>query len=48
MLKEADNLEFVKDFAVGGVSAVFAKTAVAPFERVKLLLQVRFLQYRQK
>ena len=30
---------FVKDFLVGGVSAAVSKTAVAPIERVKLLLQ---------
>ncbi len=45
MLKEAANLQFVKDFGVGGVSAVFAKTAVAPFERVKLLLQVMLPEF---
>ena len=28
----------VKDFLVGGVSAAVSKTAVAPIERVKLLL----------
>ncbi|XP_060520285.1 ADP,ATP carrier protein 1-like [Cylas formicarius] len=32
---------FVKDFLAGGVSAAIAKTAVAPIERVKLLLQVQ-------
>jgi solute carrier family 25 (adenine nucleotide translocator) protein 4/5/6/31 len=30
---------FVKDFFVGGISAAVSKTAVAPIERVKLLLQ---------
>ncbi len=29
---------FVKDFFIGGVSAAVSKTAVAPIERVKLLL----------
>jgi solute carrier family 25 (adenine nucleotide translocator) protein 4/5/6/31 len=29
---------FVKDFLVGGISAAVSKTAVAPIERVKLLL----------
>lgn len=32
---------FLKDFMVGGVSAAVSKTAVAPIERVKLLLQVQ-------
>lgn len=32
---------FVKDFMAGGVSAAVSKTAVAPIERVKLLLQVQ-------
>jgi len=32
---------FVKDFLVGGISAAISKTAVAPIERVKLLLQVQ-------
>lgn len=32
---------FVKDFLAGGISAAVAKTAVAPIERVKLLLQVQ-------
>lgn len=31
---------FLKDFAAGGVAAGISKTAVAPIERVKLLLQV--------
>jgi len=33
---------FLKDFLAGGVAAAISKTAVAPIERVKLLLQVRF------
>eukprot|EP00124_Ichthyophonus_hoferi_P005558 Ihof_evm2s837 gene=Ihof_evmTU2s837 len=33
--------EFFKDFLRGGVVAAVAKTAVAPIERVKLLLQVQ-------
>jgi len=37
----ADPLSFVKDFAAGGISAAVSKTAVAPIERVKLLLQVQ-------
>ncbi|KAK6049764.1 hypothetical protein COOONC_12731 [Cooperia oncophora] len=33
--------KFAIDLAVGGVSAAVSKTAVAPLERIKLLLQVR-------
>lgn len=36
-------LSFAKDFLAGGVAAAISKTAVAPIERVKLLLQVRIL-----
>jgi len=32
---------FLKDFAAGGIAAGISKTAVAPIERVKLLLQVQ-------
>ncbi|KAK6591174.1 mitochondrial ADP ATP-transporter [Cryptosporidium xiaoi] len=32
---------FLKDFIVGGISATVSKTAVAPIERVKLLLQTQ-------
>ena len=32
---------FIKDFLIGGVSAAVSKTAVAPIERVKLLLQLQ-------
>lgn len=32
-----------KDFAAGGISAAVSKTAVAPIERVKLLLQVQHI-----
>lgn len=39
--KEKDLASFVKDFVAGGISAAVAKTAVAPIERVKLLLQVQ-------
>lgn len=35
-------ISFLKDFLAGGVAAAISKTAVAPIERVKLLLQVRF------
>jgi solute carrier family 25 (adenine nucleotide translocator) protein 4/5/6/31 len=38
----ADNKSsFLLDFALGGVSAAISKTAVAPIERVKLLLQTQ-------
>jgi len=30
--------DFIVDFLVGGISAAVSKTAVAPIERVKLLL----------
>lgn len=39
--KPFDGWSFFKDFMAGGVSAAVAKTAVAPIERVKLLLQVQ-------
>jgi solute carrier family 25 (adenine nucleotide translocator) protein 4/5/6/31 len=38
-----DPISFLKDFAAGGVSAAISKTAVAPIERVKLLLQVQHI-----
>uniref|UniRef100_A0A8C4Q0E6 ADP/ATP translocase n=1 Tax=Eptatretus burgeri TaxID=7764 RepID=A0A8C4Q0E6_EPTBU len=34
-------VNFLKDFLTGGVAAAISKTAVAPIERVKLLLQVQ-------
>ncbi|KAF3852354.1 hypothetical protein F7725_005709 [Dissostichus mawsoni] len=34
-------ISFMKDFLAGGVAAAISKTAVAPIERVKLLLQVQ-------
>ncbi|CAJ0931536.1 unnamed protein product, partial [Mesorhabditis belari] len=34
--------KFLVDLSVGGVSAAISKTAVAPIERVKLLLQVQY------
>ncbi|XP_053950661.1 ADP,ATP carrier protein-like [Anastrepha ludens] len=37
----SDPIAFLKDFMAGGVSAAIAKTAMAPIERVKLLLQVQ-------
>lgn len=39
----ADPVNFLKDFIAGGVSAAISKTAVAPIERVKLLLQVQHI-----
>lgn len=33
-------VSFAKDFLAGGIAAAISKTAVAPIERVKLLLQV--------
>uniref|UniRef100_A0A8C4LYW5 ADP/ATP translocase n=1 Tax=Equus asinus TaxID=9793 RepID=A0A8C4LYW5_EQUAS len=40
--KDADAaVSFAKDFLAGGVAAAISKTAVAPIERVKLLLQVQ-------
>ncbi|XP_068141238.1 ADP,ATP carrier protein 2 [Drosophila tropicalis] len=36
-----DLKSFLMDFMMGGVSAAIAKTAVAPIERVKLILQVQ-------
>ena len=35
-------VSFAKDFLAGGIAAAISKTAVAPIERVKLLLQVSF------
>jgi len=37
----ADPVSFMTDFLAGGISAAVSKTAVAPIERVKLLLQVQ-------
>lgn len=39
--KALDPVAFAKDFLAGGVAAAISKTAVAPIERVKLLLQVQ-------
>ncbi|KAI1309435.1 ADP,ATP carrier protein [Halotydeus destructor] len=36
-----DATAFVKDLAAGGIAAAVSKTAVAPIERVKVLLQVQ-------
>ena len=38
--KGFDPVSFGKDLLVGGVAAAISKTAVAPIERVKLILQV--------
>ena len=38
---------FLKDFLAGGVAAAISKTAVAPIEGVKLLLQVRTARVRR-
>merc|ERR1712137_924358 len=40
-MANTDPMSFAKDFIAGGVSAAVSKTAVAPIERVKLLLQVQ-------
>ncbi|KAM7536279.1 hypothetical protein Aperf_G00000084775 [Anoplocephala perfoliata] len=37
--KKADQLGFVENFCLSGAAAVIAKTAAAPIERVKLLVQ---------
>lgn len=42
-MPDFDPMSFVKDFAAGGISAAVSKTAVAPIERVKLLLQVQHI-----
>merc|ERR1711915_120346 len=41
MGKAFDPMSFIQDFVAGGISAAVSKTAVAPIERVKLLLQVQ-------
>jgi len=41
MSKAFDPVAFAKDFLAGGIAAAISKTAVAPIERVKLLLQVQ-------
>jgi solute carrier family 25 (adenine nucleotide translocator) protein 4/5/6/31 len=37
--KPKDAKAFLTDFLMGGVSAAVAKTAAAPIERIKLLIQ---------
>ncbi|CAG9314942.1 unnamed protein product [Blepharisma stoltei] len=39
--KKGKQSNFLQDFLLGGVSAAVSKTAVAPIERVKLLLQLQ-------
>ena len=41
MSKPFDPVSFLKDFMAGGITAAFSKTAMAPIERVKLLLHVQ-------
>lgn len=36
-------INIVRGFAAGGVAAAISKTTVAPMDRVKLVLQVRYL-----
>lgn len=37
--KKGDDLGFLENFCLSGAAAVIAKTAAAPIERVKLLVQ---------
>ncbi|XP_020976364.1 ADP,ATP carrier protein ER-ANT1-like [Arachis ipaensis] len=39
MVKSSQYERFSKDFVMGGVAAIISKSAMAPIERVKLLLQ---------
>jgi solute carrier family 25 (adenine nucleotide translocator) protein 4/5/6/31 len=41
MSAKKNERSFASDFLIGGISAAVSKTAVAPIERVKLLLQVQ-------
>ena len=41
MANNGSPFAFLQDLALGGTSGVIAKTACAPLERVKILLQVR-------
>lgn len=40
-MKDKNNNNFLADFLAGGVSAAISKTAVAPIERVKMLIQTQ-------
>jgi solute carrier family 25 (adenine nucleotide translocator) protein 4/5/6/31 len=42
--KRSNTEKFIIDWLTGGISAAVSKTAVAPIERVKLLLQVQHVQ----
>ena len=39
MAKKGQKLTFIENFALSGAAAVISKTAAAPIERVKLLVQ---------
>lgn len=39
MSKKGEKLGFVENFALSGAAAIISKTAAAPIERVKLLVQ---------
>lgn len=43
MSELSGSVAFLKDFVAGGISAIVSVTAVAPIERVKLLLQVQHI-----
>ena len=38
-LADSDKLSFIENFCLSGSAAIIAKTAAAPIERVKLLVQ---------
>lgn len=46
MALESPTREFVTDLMAGGIAGAMAKTAVAPIERVKLILQTQDLNPR--
>lgn len=37
--EKSQTVEILKDFLIGGISAGFSKSLIAPIERVKLILQ---------
>ena len=41
MPKEASFQDWLKDFLIGGITGAITKTATAPIERVKLLIQTQ-------